>query len=130
MKKREAALGASASKSRDLMTASSGSAHAPPLRVETITNGDTNRILIHGEADIANVDQLAAALTGIQLDGTRSVFLDASGLAFFDVAALRCLIVFAQSVKQTGREITTCGAKPMLHEVARMLEFQDDLGLH
>lgn len=111
------------------MTEFSGTADTR-LRVETIRDGKTTRIVIHGEADIANVNDLDAALTGIQFDGTRSVQVEVSALDFFDVAVLRRLIVFAQSVKQTGRDITTCGATPMLHEVARMLELQEDLGLH
>lgn len=111
------------------MSTYSGSAHAP-LRVETITDEDTIRILIHGEADIANVNHLDAALTAIQLDGAKSVLLDVSDLDFFDVAALRRLLVFAQSMKQDGRDITTCGATPILRDVAHTLELQGDLGLH
>lgn len=111
------------------MTAFFGFAHAP-LRVETITNGETTRILIHGEVDIANVNHLYAALSAIELDGTTSVQIDASELAFFDVAALRCFVAFAQRVRQSGRDLTTCGAAPMLHKVARMLGLQDELGLH
>ena len=111
------------------MTSFSGSAETR-LRVETITDGETIRIAIQGEADIANVDHLDAALTGIPFDGIRSVQIDASGLDFFDVAVLRRLTVFAQSVKQTGRDITTCGAPPILHDLTRMLGLQDDLGLH
>ena len=111
------------------MTSFSGSAHAP-LRVETITNGNTIRILVHGEADIANVNHLDAALTGIPLDGIRSVLLDASELAFVDVAALRRLTVFAQLMKQTGRAFSTCGTTPVLRKVARLLELPDELGLH
>ena len=111
------------------MTASSERAHAP-LRVETITDKEAIRILVQGEVDVASVNRLDAALKAIQLDGTRSVLLDVSDLAFFDVAALRCLLAFAQSVKQSGRDITTCGATLMLHDVARTLELQDDLGLH
>jgi anti-anti-sigma factor len=99
------------------------------LRVETVTDGEITRVVIHGEVDIANVNHLEAALTGIPLDRARSVYLDASDLEFFDVAALRRLIVFARLVKQAGRNITTCGAPPMLHDVARMLGLQDDLGL-
>jgi hypothetical protein len=56
------------------VTVSFESAYAP-LRVETIPSGDTMRILIHGEADIANADHLDAALSAIQLDGTKSVLL-------------------------------------------------------
>jgi anti-anti-sigma factor len=111
------------------MTIFSGSAHAP-LRVETITNGDTIRILIHGEVDMANVDHLDTGLTAIPLDGIKTVLLDASDLAFVDVAGLRRLMIFAQLMKQTGRAITTCGTTPMLRKMARLLELQDELGLH
>ena len=111
------------------MTVLSESAHER-LRVETITDKETTRILILGEADIASVNHLDAALAAIPLDDTRSVLLDVSELDFFDVAVLRSLIVFAQRVKRTGRDITTCGTTPMLHDVARTLELQDELGLH
>jgi anti-anti-sigma regulatory factor len=100
-----------------------------PLRVEAITEGDTTRIVLHGEADISNVDHLTTALTGIKLDGTRSVQIDASDLAFFDIATLRSLTVFVQLVKQAGRDITTRPATPLLRRVARMLELEDELGL-
>jgi anti-anti-sigma factor len=111
------------------MLSSAGSSDTR-LRVETTTDGETTRILIHGEVDIANVSQLDAALTGIQLNGTKSVQIDASDLTFLDVATLRCLTAFAHTVKQTGRDITTCGATPLLHDVARALELHDELGLH
>lgn len=99
------------------------------VRVETVTNGQRTRILIHGEADIGSVDRLDAALAGVPLDRARSVILDVSDLCFFDVIALHRLIDFARSVKQSGRDITTCGASRLLHRVAGMLEVQDDLGL-
>jgi anti-anti-sigma regulatory factor len=78
---------------------------------------------------MSNVNQLDATLSGIQLDGSRFVRIEASGLAFFDVATLRCLTTFARTVKQTGREISTCGAPPVLHDVARILDLSDELGL-
>lgn len=62
------------------MTASSGCAHAPPLHVETITDGQTTRILLR--------------------------------------------------LKQIGRDVTTCGASPMLRAVGRVLGIEDELGLH
>ena len=111
------------------MTAFSESADTR-LRVETISDGETTRIVICGEADFANVHRLDATLTSIELDGTKSVRIDASDLAFFDATTLRCLTDFAHMVKRTGRDITTCGATPLLRDVARMLELQDELGLH
>jgi anti-anti-sigma factor len=99
------------------------------LRVETMNNEDGARIIIHGEVDIANVEHFEAALASIQLDGTRSVHIDASNLDFFDVAALRQLADFVRRVKQTGRDISLKGAQPLLHEVARALKVHDEFGL-
>lgn len=111
------------------MTAFPESAYAT-VRVETVTNGRTTRILIYGEADIASADLLGAALAGVRLDDAGSVVLDVSHLCFFDVVALHRLIGFARSVKQSGRDFTTCGANRLLNRVAHTLEVQDDLGLH
>jgi anti-anti-sigma regulatory factor len=120
--------------SRDLNMAAAASSRSPGssgpwLRVAISADGHTTRIAIHGEADVADVDQLDATLTGIQLDGTTSVRLDASDLAFFDVAVLRCLTSFAQRVKKSGRDVSTCGAPPLLADVARVLDLQEELGL-
>jgi anti-anti-sigma factor len=110
------------------MTASSDSGDAR-LRVESINDEEAAWIIIHGEVDIANVEHLEAALASIQLDGAKSVHIDASNLDFVDVAALRQLADFAGQVKRTGRDISLERAQPLLHEVARALRFQDDLGL-
>lgn len=99
------------------------------LRVETINNEEAARIIIHGEADIANVEHLKVALAGIQLDGAKSVHIDVSELEFFDVAALRQLAAFARRVKQTGSDIALQGAQPLLYEVASTLRIHDELGL-
>jgi anti-anti-sigma factor len=124
----EAAPGTPASKSRDLMNSDSAYADTH-LRVETAVDSETAWIVIRGEADFANVDQLGATLTGLQLDGTKSVRIDASELAFFDVATMRCLTTFARTMKETGRDVAVCGATPMLQDVAHVLGLRDELGL-
>jgi anti-anti-sigma regulatory factor len=80
------------------------------LRVETTNDDDATWIVLHGEADIANIDQLDAALTQVQLDGREAVRMDASDLRFFDVAALDRLALFAHEVRRSGRDFSACGA--------------------
>lgn len=99
------------------------------LRVETTNDENDAWIIIHGEADMANLEHLEAALASIELDGARTVHIHLADLDFFDVAALRQLIAFARQLRRSGREVTTCGAPPMLRKVTRILNFEDDLGL-
>jgi anti-anti-sigma factor len=99
------------------------------LSVDFVDNDDAARIIIRGEADIANADHLATALAGIALDGARSVQLHVSDLAFIDVSSLRLLTAFAGRMKQEGRAVETHGAGPMLQRVALELDVHDELGL-
>jgi anti-anti-sigma regulatory factor len=87
------------------------------------------QVIVRGEADRSNLDQLEAALAGVEVDGQRSVQIDVSDLDFFDAAALRRLAAFVRRMRQSGRDVTTRGAPPMLHAAARALAVEDELGL-
>jgi anti-anti-sigma factor len=108
---------------------SSTNADRPLLHVESIHADHTVAIVLRGEADIATVDHLEDLLGRIPLNGARSVRIDASGLDFFDVAALRRLTGFADRARQAGREVTTDGARPIVQRMARLLELDEVLGL-
>lgn len=99
------------------------------LRVETITRESAAWVIIHGEADLANLEHLEDALARVELNDAKWVHLHVSDLDFIDVATLSRLTAFAQWVRQTGRDIATCGARPMLQKMARILGYQTDLGL-
>jgi anti-anti-sigma factor len=99
------------------------------LTVEAAEDESAARIIIRGEADVANVDHLRAALDGIELDGAKTVQLHVSGLTFVDAAALRQLTTFARLMEQGGRTVLTCGARPTLHRMAVELEVREHLGL-
>ena len=101
----------------------------PSIRVETIDEGQMVRVVLIGEADIANLDTLQAALAGVEPDGARAVQLHVSELAFVDIAALRALAAFAAQMKSTGRNVATFGATPVVEKVARILDVDDTLGL-
>ena len=101
----------------------------PSIRVETIHQGHVVRISLAGEADIGSLATLQAALDGVEPDGARAVQLQIADLAFVDIAALRALATFAAQMKSTGRNVTTCEARPVVVKVARILDVDDHLGL-
>jgi anti-anti-sigma factor len=104
-------------------------APGPHLHVKTAHSETGAWIVIQGEADAANLDELEAALASIELDGQKAVNLDLSELSFIDVAALRQLTSFAMRMRQSGHDVTTSGAQPLILEVASALKVQDTLGL-
>lgn len=99
------------------------------LAVETHDEGNTTHIILRGEADDTNLADLETALAGIQPNGTHELQLEVSDLSFIDVAALRHLTLFARQMKETGREVKTRDAGPMLAQLIRLVGVEDDLGL-
>ena len=86
-------------------------------------------LILQGEADLATLQELETALARIHLDDAKAIHLHLDRLTFADVATLRRLTAFARSAKQSGYDIRTCGANPMIRKVARLLSVQEDLGL-
>jgi anti-sigma B factor antagonist len=99
------------------------------IHVETVADGQATRITLRGEVDFATSADLDAALAAVELDGTRQVQLDVADLGFVDVAGLRQLSSFARQLRETGYDVATYGAQPMVDEVARLAGVHDDLGL-
>lgn len=112
-----------------LMNSPTGYDDTHALHVETVKHDDAAWVIVQGEADLATLQELEVALTRIPLDDARVVHLHLDRLTFADVATLRQLTAFARTAKQSGRDIQTCGANPMIRKVARMLAVHEDLGL-
>lgn len=112
------------------MTASPGDTdQTRQLSVEIIARGSTASIVLHGEADMASFECLEAALSGFELNGEASVDLQVADLRFCDVPSMRQLTLFARQVTQAGRVVTTSGAAPIVHKLARLMNVERDLGL-
>lgn len=99
------------------------------LRVETIDHDHAVWILLRGEADIATLVHLEASLARIPIEGSKSVHLHVADLDFCDVSTLLQLTDFARTVTKAGQHVTTCGARPIIHKVARLLDVHGDLGM-
>jgi anti-sigma B factor antagonist len=57
--------------------------------------GDTARVTVTGELDIATVGRLEAEVAAVLARGARRLILDLSGLTFIDSSALRLFIVLS-----------------------------------
>ena len=99
------------------------------LHVVIMANGSTASVLLQGEADVGSLKQLRDALNDGELNGARSVEVNAAGLSFCDVASMRELALFARPARAQGRVVTTSGASQLLWKLARMMGVIDDLGL-
>ena len=99
------------------------------LTVAYADAGPELRIVLRGEADVSSVAVLQDALSGVRVDGVEKVELDVSALEFIDVAALRHLTLFAMQLQESGHEVHTHGAQPVLAHLIRLVGAHDKLGL-
>lgn len=99
------------------------------LTVAYADAGPTLRIELRGEADASSVDVLQDALAEVAVDRVERVDLDMSALRFLDIAALRHLTLFAMRLQESGHEVRTQGARPVLAHLIRLVGAQDKLGL-
>jgi anti-anti-sigma regulatory factor len=100
-----------------------------PLCIKILDRDDSAWVILQGEADIATLGDLEAALAHLELDDAKPVHLDVTELTFADVATIRRLAIFAQRARQAGHSVRTCGARPGLRKVANILRLQVDLAL-
>jgi anti-anti-sigma regulatory factor len=99
------------------------------LKIKTTRDEEAVWVILQGEADIATLQHLEAALGGIGLDGAGRVHLQVAELDFADVATLRQLTAFARQARQAGRDVMTVGARPILRKLAQLMSVHHDLGL-
>ena len=109
-----------------LMTSRTGDER---FAVEATDDGAALHVVLRGEADLSSVDDLRTALTSIVVDGTHRVELDVSDLDFIDVAVLRHLTLFALQLRDTGHDVRTRGARPVLVQLIKLFGVQEQLGL-
>ena len=102
---------------------------AQDLRVETLEDDRTLRVVLHGECDFTLIQKLDQGLPKLTPDTARLVQLDLTYLAFADTATIRALAMFARNARRTGHDVQTFGAHPTVVKVADLLHVQPDLGL-
>lgn len=100
--------------------------HLPPeLDITTIIGDDELIVLLAGEADLANHQQLLLSLAEVPVDMASLVHLELSGLAFCDLEAFSRILTFAADVQATDRRVFMYGANAAVQKLARFLDAAD-----
>lgn len=84
--------------------------------------GDTARLRIDGELDLAAHARLIEAFTWLGAAGARDVTADLSGLSFCDCAGLGMLVEEANRLRRHGGRLVISQASP---QVRRLLDLTD-----
>jgi anti-sigma B factor antagonist len=73
-----------------------------PFEMESANDGETGRLSLTGELDIATVPRVEQAIDALLADGVASLTIDLSGIGFVDSSGLRLFIVLDQRATAEG----------------------------
>jgi anti-anti-sigma regulatory factor len=101
----------------------------PYLRVDARRDGHAAVVFLGGQADLASRAYLEIVLAHLAVEDATAVHLHVANLDFCDVGSLRQLLLFARDMRQAGREVATCGARPMFRRLSQLLGVHGELGI-
>jgi anti-sigma B factor antagonist len=88
-----------------------------PFEMESAHDGETGRLTLAGELDIATVPRVEEAVEAILRQGTRQLTVDLSGLGFVDSSGLRLFIVLQQRAGSEGWKLALVKPQPQALKV-------------
>jgi anti-sigma B factor antagonist len=97
-----------------------------PFRLEEHRNGDRTILAIHGELDLATVDDVRARLDALRAE-RRPVLLDLDGLEFMDSTGIRLVLQAAQDGARTGWEFSITRGSRAVRRVFEAARIEDRL---
>jgi anti-anti-sigma factor len=78
-------------------------------------------VVLTGEIDLHNVEQLRAALTAVVANPVRLLVVDLSALGFASLGALASIVDTAHALSVQGGRVQVRGARPLHRRVLRLL---------
>jgi anti-sigma B factor antagonist len=99
---------------------------ADPFRVEERRNGERTVLAVHGELDLATVDDVRARLDALRAE-RRPVVLDLDSLDFMDSTGIRLVLQAAQDGAKTGWEFTITRGSYAVRRVFEAARIEDRL---
>ena len=88
-----------------------------PFTIDTIQRGETPRLAVTGELDMATAPQLAAAIAARERAYGEPPVLDLSGLGFMDVAGMRVLLDAARRARRAGTHLVVFNPQPSIRRL-------------
>jgi stage II sporulation protein AA (anti-sigma F factor antagonist) len=95
-----------------------------PFRVDVDRDGDLLRIVLAGELDLGNIDQVAPALRG---DGVRRRLLDLRELTFMDSSGLQLILAAHAAARREGWALQIVPGPPAVQRVFEICGVCDEL---
>lgn len=99
----------------------------PALSVDVERAGDSVRIALRGELDLATVGQADAAWSRPEVQSSGTVVLDLSGVTFIDSTGLRFLLLADQRAQENRRRLRLVPAAPEVQRIFAMMRLEDRL---
>ena len=99
----------------------------PALSVDVERAGDSVRIALRGELDLATVDQADAAWSRPEVQSSGTVVLDLSGVTFIDSTGLRFLLLADQRAQENRLRLRLVPAAPEVQRIFAMMRLEDRL---
>ena len=98
---------------------------SPEVDITAIVSDNEMIVVLRGEADFTNHEQLRFGLAEVEMTGTGAVHIELSRLGFCDLSAFREIVSFAARPSASGRQVFMHGASPTLKKVAQVLHGAD-----
>ncbi|MCD0480880.1 STAS domain-containing protein [Streptacidiphilus sp. ASG 303] len=97
------------------------------LEVEARAHGACALLVLRGEIDHDNVDELEGALDSALRDGARYVVLDVSGVGFGDSSMVNALLGAWRSLSARSGGVRLVGVSPAVDQLLATLGIRDRL---
>jgi anti-anti-sigma factor len=97
-----------------------------PFRLDERRNGERTVLAVHGELDLATVDDVRARLDALQAE-RRPVVLDLDGLEFMDSTGIRLVLQAVQDAERSGWEFTVTRGSRAVRRVFKAAAIHDRL---
>jgi anti-sigma B factor antagonist len=98
-----------------------------PFEMESAHDGQSGRLTLLGELDIATVPRVEEAVDAILQNGAQRLTVDLGGLDFVDSSGLRLFIVLQQRSGSEGWELALTRPQPQALKVFRLSGVEEDL---
>jgi anti-anti-sigma factor len=91
-----------------------------PLSVEAAVDNGVARVMIRGELDLDQAEEVADQLGALSSQGATAVVVDASGLNFIDSSGLRALLTAREQLEGAGASLQVTNLSPAVERVLDM----------
>jgi len=99
----------------------------PALSVDVERGGDSVRIALRGELDLATVGRADEALSRPEVQSSDTVVLDLSGVTFIDSSGLRFLLLADRSAREDGWRLGVVPGPPEVQRIFKLMGVEDRL---